>query len=238
MIFDLIFGIFVLGWIGMNDTTPNVERAGSPAPETGLLPDAPYALTDMATYQLACRAMPDPTPVLRMMMDGGMIYPEDRVDFESFSCFAIPDGLSLAGLEANVVCGGVTDPAINEANGDLYPPNSMIDDDQRYQILAFGSTQSLEELRAWHRSVIGPTKDEPLPEHLMGIADGLYTPPPSMAEIYCDDILAAELSSYANSLHGSAEAADWVSQPPDPADNPVDEETGLPLPPLPVAPAQ
>lgn len=180
MIFDFIFG-FVFFYI-LNGWFPGPMP---PSATVAQAPPAPPHITALAVEELACTRDPDPTRILRAMMEAGLIHPGDREDFESYSCFAIPGGLWLDGFNANAVCGGVMSATVNAENPDLYPPNERIDDLDRYQMLSFGSNDGLDLLEAWSTARYGPRGPESL-----GVIDGLYSPSISLNEVYCDDILA------------------------------------------------
>lgn len=184
MIFDFLFG-FVFFFI-LNGWLPG---AAPPSATVIEAPPAPAHIESMAVEELACTRDPDPTRILRAMMEAGLIHAGDRENFESYSCFAIPGGLSLAGLNVNAVCGGVMSATVNAENPDLYPPNERIDDQDRYQMLAFGSNDDFHRLLGWYNGLYGVRADDAI-----GVIDGLYGPSTSLNEVFCDDILADDVA--------------------------------------------
>lgn len=227
MIFDLIFAIFI-GGLFMYSETNTVPSSQDRAATVVEAPPAPAEVTDLAMEQLACLRDPDPTVVLRAMMDHGLIHESDREDFESYSCFAIPGGMSLVGVNVNSVCGGVMSAAINAENPDLYPPNERIADEDRYQMIAFGSNDDLESLANWRNTMFDPGGiggGVSAEGERYGVIDGLYTPSISLNEIYCDDILADDIAFAGEAM------TDYM--PPDGDQTPVPMDIA---PPPPVAP--
>ncbi|TKW67461.1 MAG: hypothetical protein DI616_07405 [Paracoccus denitrificans] len=126
MFSDIIFGLFLLAMFG-------ISPGGQPRATVAAAPDAPDDVISLAVDQLECLTEPDPTPVLRAMMNHGLIHADERIDTETFSCFPIPGGISLGGINANSVCGGVVDEAIADANPDLYQRSSQTNYDDGYE---------------------------------------------------------------------------------------------------------
>lgn len=221
MVFDVIFLLFVLGTLGMSSSESPLSRPGHAT--VAEAPAAPDEITDMAIEELACLRDPDPTPILRAMMDHGLIHADSREDFESYSCFAVPGGMSLASINVNAVCGGVMSASVNAENPDLYPPNERILDDERYQMIAFGTNDDLDTLLDWYNAMYGPRL-----EGTAGATDGLYAPAISLNELYCDDILADDVAFAAE----EAAAMDYPSKDGGETDVPG-HVAPLPAPPAP-----
>ncbi|MDO5642997.1 MAG: hypothetical protein Q4G26_11535 [Paracoccus sp. (in: a-proteobacteria)] len=207
MIVDIILGLFILGLAveGRDEhhtplpmTQADIARPDG-APAIDLAPD----LVALAFEELRCTRNPQPTPVLRRLMDDGLIRPESRMDIESFSCFPLTGVANLGPIAIDSVCGGVLDPAENAANPDLYPPNDQIHDHERFQVLAFGSDERMDDLLDFFNGMYGPRGG-----HEIGVTNSLYTPSGTRSEIFCDDILADVL--------GPAEAETGVPAPPAP----------------------
>ena len=234
MIFDLIFAIFVGGLLSYIETPRELPQEMPREAGQATVADAPPApaeVTDLAISQLACLGDPDPTIVLRAMMDHGLIHANDRENFESYSCFPIPGGMSLVGVNVNAVCGGVMSAAINAENPDLYPPNDQIADEDRYQMIAFGSNDDLDSLVNWRNVMFGMGPSDayaPAGSEALGVIDGLYAPSISLNEIYCDDVLADDIAFAAE------EAAAMEYMPPSDGSAPIN----VPPPPAPAPPAQ
>lgn len=196
MIFDLIFAILIGSFIGMsggNGGSEYAAPAAPPAAPAAALQTAPDHITQLIVGELSCERAPDPTAVLRAMMDEGLIRAEERIDYESYSCFPLSGGLDIASFNANAVCGGVLDAATNGANPDLYPPNENIADEDRYQFIALASNEPLGVLTDWYSNIYGPRVDD-----ATGVTDGLYGPEFSLNEIYCDDFLADDVAYYSS----------------------------------------
>lgn len=188
MIADLIIKLFLLNIYASHLTeTTLVELPPDVAPSPDLVRASPD-LENLVISELACRRDPDPTQVLLAMMRVGLIRAEDRIDFESYSCFPVEGGVAMASLQVNYVCGGVLDKQVNAANPEFYPPNEVIADDDRYQVLALGLANDVRALQAQYANLYGPRAD-----YLSGVSTGLYTPEGANSEIFCDDMLAADL---------------------------------------------
>lgn len=237
MIFDLIFAILVAGLLTYSEQSRVLPLAQADQAMAAEAPPAPYEVADVAISQLACLTDPDPTIVLRTMMDHRLIYPGERQDFESYSCFPIRDGMSLAGLNVNTVCGGVISPTINAENPDLYPPNERIHDDERYQMIAFGSNEDLESIGRWRNSMFAMSPEEIFTSaegEMFGVIGGLYSPSISRNEIYCDDVLANDV---AFAVAGEAEMDYMPPSDGSASDGSVPMIVDVPPPPAPPTPA-
>lgn len=193
MIFDLIFGIVVAGIVANSSSSGGTASAPFAATESAPVLSAPPAPPDVsfaAVEQLACHSDPDPTPILRSLMDHGLIHASGRMDIDAYSCFEIPGGMALSGITVNAVCGGVVSPDVNAANPDLYAPQGHIRDDDRYPMISFGTNDDYDLLVAWSRNLFGPRAGG-----RTGVIDGLYTPSfLSQNEVYCNDLLAQEIA--------------------------------------------
>lgn len=179
--FDVVFQLFLLGYFavpGSSGTAPD----GRPLPGHEVPADLQQGVFD----ELACAREPEPTAVLRRLLENGFIDAGTRVDFESYSCFRLRGGMSLDGMTFSSVCGGVFDPVENAENPDLYPPNERIDEDDRVQMISLGSDEPIALLIQWYA--------ERFPWHPPeeAVIDGLYALPSDTNEVFCDDLLAME----------------------------------------------
>ncbi|MDO5604253.1 MAG: hypothetical protein Q4G25_03730 [Paracoccus sp. (in: a-proteobacteria)] len=211
MIFDILIGLFLLGafFFGTQSETsmpypaPDIEQ-----PMIGLGDD----FVVLALDELDCTRPPQPTPVLRRLMDDGLILAERRVDMDGYSCFPLTGAAALGPIVIDSVCGGVLDPAEGTANPDLYPPGDQIRDEDRIQVLAFGTHETEDYLLDLSHAMYGPRT---IAES--GVTDRLFTQFRARSEIFCDDILAETI------MQSEAEAEAWA-RPPVP---------GVPAPPAP-----
>lgn len=222
MLLDIVFGVFILGVLSFGPTdrqnaasmgppdnagpSVNVDSNNTPSQSS----EASQIVTDLAMTALSCQAYADPTPLLRAMLAEGLFAPQDRFEYSGYSCFELPDGLNLVGLNVNSVCGGVTDPAIAAENPDLYP--SLADRPEGpYQLVAFGSDVDYDSVLSWYIQTFGSRGDE----ELLGVIDGMYTPGISENEVFCDRILADTLKEE-REAGGTGQEEQPILPPPPP----------------------
>ena len=190
MLFDIIFGIFVAGLIGMSSNGGTVSHPDdallTPMPPPalpsgeGVLPlpaaPAPGYVQEIILEQLACRATPDPTGVVMALLQEGMIVPEERIAYESINCFPLHGATAIAGMPFQMICVSVSDAEADQL-GVVYERDPEY---PGHPVISLGTDVDLPALKEWYAAQFGPQEVD------NWVADGLYTPETIPSEVFCD----------------------------------------------------
>ncbi len=195
MIFDIIFGIFVVGLTGFAtsapieppedpyrsgmappDDAPLAAPAGDPALPMPAAP-APAYVQDLIREELACTRAPDPTRVLMVLMQEGMVDPDERQATGSINCFPLHGATAIAGMPFDIICAGVTDAEAASLEV-VYEQDPGY---PGYPLISLGSRATdLAGLRAWAGENLAEGRAG------AGVIDGFYTPADIPVEVFCD----------------------------------------------------
>lgn len=201
MFFDVIFGIFVFAVVGFGgysaasedpfpqQTAPPLSPFDAPemsdAPSAGdfaeVAPSMPAApapgdVQQMILQQLSCTGPLDPTSVITALMQEDMVRPDERITYESISCFPIHGPSAIAGMPFDIVCASTTDAEATQMPT-IYAPDPSF---PGYPMLSIGTTATdMDGLRSWATDQFGPARAAE------AVIDGLYTPENIPVEVYC-----------------------------------------------------
>lgn len=75
---------------------------------------------DMIVEEIACLRAPDPTPVLRRLLDEGRMSVEEPIMADSVSCWAFPVPVTIGSVDFSHVCASHEDPIVIEQYPTLY----------------------------------------------------------------------------------------------------------------------
>ncbi|MDO5642998.1 MAG: hypothetical protein Q4G26_11540 [Paracoccus sp. (in: a-proteobacteria)] len=195
MIVDIIMGLFILGFAfdrGAQGTISQVMAQDGAAQFDSSRPvELDNDFAEILFEDLRCEYAPEPTPVLRRLMEEGLISPENRVDSRGYACFPFAGPVGLATLRMTSVCGGVMDMAESAENPDLYPSDAELEDRDRVQVLAFGMAEPVALMIDISRGVYGPRGPDEI-----GVRERLYTmilPERPQSEFFCDHVLVGNI---------------------------------------------
>lgn len=81
---------------------------------------AQTALGDAAIQELGCRRTPNPTPIIRALVDAKLIRLADQKGYDSVSCWRLRQPLDLRGLAITGMCASEENQLIRQQNPKFY----------------------------------------------------------------------------------------------------------------------
>ncbi|MGQ0566225.1 MAG: hypothetical protein ACT4OK_14315 [Gemmobacter sp.] len=112
------------------------------------------AFERMVLEELSCAHSPNPTAILRALIEAQKIDLAENIGYDSMSCWKIKGGIAVAGMTFYSVCAFEEDERVRGYNEDLYyrgPGTSP------GQMISFGAAVSGDVLSDWYVSIFGPT---------------------------------------------------------------------------------
>lgn len=123
-------------------------------PQQATAQDAVAVSTIM--QELACQRSPNPTPVLRYLLDEKFIRLRDQKGYDSISCWRLTRPFDLKGLSVSAVCAAEENALLHRQNPGFYWRGPGTSPGTRFSVATTANPQTVKAWVASNLSMTGP----------------------------------------------------------------------------------